>query len=85
VLGFDGVRHRSNDYVAFNPDHRNSSLVAGTWQSIITIPWDMVPTPLARLNAFAILDGQHLALNPVPGKEPDFHQPQTYPEARIAA
>lgn len=83
VLGFDGVRHRSNDYMDFNPDHRNASATPGTWQSIITIPWEMVPQPLARLNTFAIFNGQHLAMNPVPGKEPDFHQPGTYPEVEI--
>ena len=83
VLGFDGVRHRSNDYVAFNPDHRNASALAGTWQSTITIPWEMIPTPIARMNAFAIFQGQFLAMSPVPGKEPDFHQPAAFPEVEI--
>jgi|GEM_PF-975399 len=83
VLGFDGVRQRSNDYATFHPDHRNSSAVAGTWQSIITIPWEMVPQPLTRLNAYAIFDGKFLAMSPVPGAEPDFHQPDTFPEVEI--
>lgn len=84
VLGFEGVRNKVNDFTSFAPDHRHSSAVLGTWQSIITIPWDMIPSPLRALNAFVIAGGQFLALNAVPGAEPDFHQPATYPEAEVA-
>jgi len=56
----------------------------GEWRTSIEIPWDVLPTPITRGNVFAILDGEFLALNPVPGSEPDFHQPQSYPEMRIA-
>jgi hypothetical protein len=83
VLGFDGVRQRSSDYADLKPDHRNSSAVEGTWQSIITIPWELVPRPLARLNAFVIAGGEHLAMSPVPGAAPDFHQPAAFPEASL--
>lgn len=83
VLGFDGIRHRSNDYIDFNPDHRNASAVPGFWQSIITIPWNMVPEGFHALNAFTIVNGSYLAMNPVPGTEPDFHQPETFPEVRM--
>lgn len=84
VLGFDGIRHRSNDYVDFNPDHRNGSAVEDTWQSNITIPWEMVPTSLVKMNAYAIFGGQFLAMNPVPGAEPNFHQPDTFPDVEVA-
>jgi hypothetical protein len=83
VLGFDEVRHRANDYKTFDPVHRNSSSVPGCWQSIITIPQEMIPEGLHALNAFAIFDGNHLAVNPVPGTTPDFHQPNTFPEVTI--
>ena len=85
VLGFKGVRNLENDYKEFATDIRYSQAVPGMWQSGITIPWEMLPKELAGFNAFAITDGQFLAMNAVPGNEPDFHQPATYPEASYAA
>lgn len=85
ILGFKGVRELENDYKEFVTDIRYSQSVPGTWQSGITIPWEMLPKELASFNAFAIADGKFLAMNAVPGAEPNFHQPATYPETQYAA
>ncbi len=83
VLSFGGVRIRSNDWADREFDHRNSSATPGTWQSQILIPWDVLPKNITKLNAFAIAGGTHLAMSPVPGPEPDFHQPDVFPEVTV--
>ncbi len=78
VLEFDGIRQRSNEYVDFEPVTTHA-VRDQRWESGITVPWNMIPSGLARMNAFAIAGGQFLALHAVPGTEPDFHQPQSFP------
>lgn len=82
VLAFDAVRHRSDDFsdMTFETSHQVHDR---RWENEITIPWDVVPKGVARMNAFAIAGGAFLALNPVPGEIPDFHQPSTFPEITI--
>lgn len=84
VLAFDGVRQRSNDFAGREFDHRHSSTTPGTWQTAMTIPWDALPEKIMRMNAFVIAGGHHLAMSPVPGTEPDFHQPDVFPEVTVA-
>lgn len=84
VLQFDGIRHRSNDFAGREFDHRHSAATPGTWQTAMTIPWDALPKNITKMNAFVIANGQHLAMSPVPGAEPDFHQPDTYPTVSLA-
>lgn len=80
VLGFESVRKRSHAYEDFIPEFTHSiDANYGTWESSILIPWSIIPENLSRMNAFSIIEGQYLALNSVPGLEPDFHQPSTYP------
>jgi hypothetical protein len=43
----------------------------------------MIPDNVRALNVFAILSGQFLALSPVPGEKPDYHQPDFFPHAQI--
>jgi hypothetical protein len=83
VLGFDSVRHRSNDYADARLEHEYE---AGelAWRSSIVIPWDMLPQPVKALNAYAICNNQFLAYSPVPGAFADYHQPSAFPEATIA-
>lgn len=82
VLGFDGVRHRSNSYADVQLEcHFETG--EKVWKSQIVIPWDMVPHPVARLNAYAICSGQFLAYSPVPGAVADYHQPTVFPEAEL--
>jgi len=82
VFGFSGIRVRSNEHPDLPLDVAHRSSKDG-WESTVTIPWDILPKTIARLNAFAILGGLHLAHHPVPGTTPDFHQPAHYPRAHL--
>ncbi|MBI4438260.1 hypothetical protein HY631_04915 [Candidatus Uhrbacteria bacterium] len=81
VLSFDSIRRRANSYEAFHPVVRFEKTAEKQWTSEMTIPWSMVPENLRALNAFAIMAGQFLAYEAVPGTEPDFHQPDFFPAA----
>ena len=83
VLAFDDVRVRANDFAGREFDHRHGGATPGTWQTQMTIPWDVLPATITKMNAFAIMGGTHLALSAVPGTQPDFHQPATFPEAEV--
>lgn len=83
VLGFDSIRHRSESYESFAPVLRFQKTGEKIWTSSLTIPWKMVPENLRALNAFAIMAGQFLAYSPVPGDEPDYHQPDRYPNVTL--
>jgi hypothetical protein len=85
VLSFDDVRHRSNAYEGREFDHRNASTTPGTWQSVIQLPWDVLPKHIAGMNGFVSAGGHHLAWSPVPGATPDFHQPSAYPAVTLAS
>ncbi len=82
VLGFNGVRALSNTYIDFAPriSHQRTQ---ESWESCMLIPWNLLPLPIVRMNAFAILKGEFLAFQKVPGAKPDFHQPQIYPEFHL--
>ena len=83
VLEFDAPRHCVSEHptlapeLAFRKDAR-------CWHASLRLPLSLVPPGLAALNAFAIAGGSFLAHHPVPGKQPDFHQPQTFPPAAFA-
>jgi hypothetical protein len=49
----------------------------------ILIPWDCFPANLSALNTFLIVGKQILAYYPIVGSEPDLHQPQNFPFARL--
>lgn len=83
VLGFDSIRHRNDSYEFFAPVLRFEKTGERLWKSSLTIPWKMVPENFRALNAFAIMAGQFLAYSPVPGTEPDYHQPDRYPSASL--
>ena len=50
-----------------------------SWSVRTIVPWSLLPTPLERLNAYAIAGGQYLCFSPLPGEKPDFHQPHRFP------
>ncbi len=83
VLGFDSIRHRSNAFEQFAPMIRFERTGEKLWKSSLTIPWKMVPENLRALNAFAIMGGEFLAFSPLPGKEPNYHQPDVYPSVSL--
>jgi len=83
VLSFEGPRQLrdAREQLALEVDHERDSQ---GWRTAITLPWRCVPEPLCALDAFAIIGETHLAFSPMPGIEPDFHQPDAYPRARLA-
>ena len=83
ILGFDSIRRRSQGYETFVPVLRFEKTGEKVWTSSLTIPWKMVPENLRAMNAFAIMAGQFLAYSPVPGEQPDYHQPDHYPSASL--
>ena len=84
VLEFDAPRRRVNDHAGLAPaiDFRED---AARWHTGLRLPLALVPAGLCALNAFAIAGGGCFAHHPVPGAVPDFHQPQSYPRAALAA
>jgi len=79
ILGFDSVRNKSNDYLYFHPVIHFYKTNEKTWVSETEIPWSIIPENLRAMNAFMIAVGQFLALSPLPGEVPDFHQPDHFP------
>lgn len=83
VLSFDAPRQRRDEHRDLTPEVRHLRDERG-WRTGFTLPWSCIPQPVRALNAFAIVGGVHLAFHPVPGAEPDFHQPGSYPAALLA-
>lgn len=83
VLSFDRIRHRSNEHRTIQLDLHYHKTENKTWISELTIPWEIVPENVRALNAFVYAAGQFLALSPLPGDKPDFHQPDYFPTAQI--
>ncbi len=84
VLGFDAPRRLVADFADLSFETRHVVLPDDRCVNEILIPRDLFPTSLKALNAFMIAGGQFLAHHPVPGGQPDFHQPHTFPFARLA-
>jgi hypothetical protein len=84
VLEFAAPRRRSNEHADLHPpvSFREEE---GRWHASLRLPLSLVPEDLCALNAFAIAGGRHFAHHPVPGRAPDFHQPQAFPRASLAA
>ncbi len=78
VLGFKDVRVRSNEYKDFAP-----TIVTHNDQSVLThtflIPTALLPNPITRACAFVISGDVFLSSAPLPGEEPNFHQPSHFP------
>ncbi len=84
LLGFDRIRHTRDSYTELKPGIQYKKTLEKTWVSEIVVPWEIIPENLRGLNAFVIASGQFLAYTLLPGAEPDFHQPDFYPSARLA-
>ena len=83
LLSFDSIRHRRDSFETFKPIVKFKKTSEKSWTSEIIIPWKMIPENLRALNVFAIMAGQFMAMSPVPGDEPDFHQPDLFPQATL--
>jgi hypothetical protein len=83
VLEFDAPRRRANEHADLRPpvSFREDE---GRWHATLRLPLSLVPADLCALNAFAIAGGCHYAHHPLPGRAPDFHQPQAFPRAALA-
>lgn len=80
VLSFSAPRVRSDAHASLSLPISLVSEATG-WCAKTLLPWRHVPRPLARLNAFVIAGGEHLAFAELPGSAPDFHQPGEFPRA----
>lgn len=82
VLSFAAPRQLADDHAALRPEllHRRD---ARGWRTALTLPWELIPADVCGLDAFASARGEHLAWAPLPDSEPDFHQPDRYPPARL--
>jgi hypothetical protein len=82
LLSFSAPRQRCDEHESLRPilAHRRDP---GGWRAALTLPWSLVPEGVCALNAFAAVRGELLAHHPLPGPEPDFHQPARYPSARL--
>lgn len=83
LLSFDRIRHRCDAHELFQANLRYAKTAQKTWTSELILPWKFVPENLRALNAFMIASGQFLAMSPLPGDKPDFHQPDYYPHASL--
>ena len=83
LLSFDSIRHRRDSHETFKPIVKFKKTSEKIWTSEIVIPWKLIPENLRALNAFAIMAGQFMAMSRVPGKEPDFHQPDAFSKATL--
>ncbi len=78
VLSFGAPRVRTDEHedlaprLRFEPGER-------AWRSTIELPSALLPPGPHRVNAFVIASGRFLAWHPLPGQEPDFHQPERFP------
>ncbi|MBI4598982.1 hypothetical protein HY734_02170 [Candidatus Uhrbacteria bacterium] len=83
VLGFEGPRCLVADFVDLPFTVRHEVRPDRSAVNELLIPRELFPTSLRAVNAFLIAGGQYLAYHPVPGTQPDFHQPDTFPFARL--
>ena len=83
VLSFEAPRKCSGVHLSLQPELEHDRTPEG-WSAGIRLDWALVPPGLCALNAFVCARGRFLAYHPVPGDEPDFHQPDSYPAARLA-
>jgi hypothetical protein len=83
ALSFDAPRSRTDAHerlaLAVTAGHAPS----GGWWAHAAVPLALLPPGLSAVNAFASASGRFLAHHPVPGATPDFHQPKTFPAARL--
>ena len=86
VLDFASPRVRRNAYETFVPRLTFEPCLEGepAWRSSILIPWSMVPMHVQGVNAYVISHDHYLCYHPLPGPRPDFHQPERFPQVRLA-
>jgi hypothetical protein len=83
VLGFEKPHEVVADFseVLFKTSHK--AFKGGKIVNEILLPSDLFPSNLRALNAFFVVGNQTLAYYPLPGPEPNFHQPESFPFAKV--
>lgn len=84
VLSFEAPRVRLDDHADLEPRLRFEP-GEDAWRSTIELPEGLIPPGPHRLNAFVIASGRFLAWHPLPGPEPDFHQPARFPRVDLGS
>ncbi len=79
ILLLDGIRQVKE---RLQPTHCTTRITGCRWQATLGLNLDQLPLPFTHINAYAI-HGQgtgrcYLAAFPVPGENPDFHQPRFF-------
>lgn len=79
VLQLRGVR---NVIARMLPIRYDARVRGARWSGVARIPRHLLPPPPHRINAYAIhgvgARRRYLAMNPVPGANPDFHRPDRF-------
>jgi len=79
VLKFLGIRQRAESLL---PLDFEATIDGDHWSGEALVPWSHLPPAPLRGNAYAIHgtgeSRSYLAMTPVPGQKPDFHQPAVF-------
>lgn len=79
LLDFTAPRVRDREYEHVIPElGYEKDAGNGRWRASLVVPWDMVPEGLKAMNAFVIVGDHYLCMSPLPGAQPDFHQPDRF-------
>jgi hypothetical protein len=86
ILRFAGARRRSGSPLTladYRVDRRSER-----WRGAAAVPLAYLPPPPWRANAFALhgvgAARRFLLAHPLPGAQPDFHQPHLFPPLTLA-
>ena len=76
ILKLEGIRQITE---RAHPTSYRATILGDQFHGKVQLPWSLLPPPPHRINAYRI-HGQgprrrYLAMVPVPGDQPDFHQP----------
>lgn len=85
ALSFRARRVRETSWPGLHLRSERGHTPDGAWWSLLRVPVALLPRGLRAANAFAIAAGELLACHPLPGPVADFHQPERWPAARLAA
>ena len=84
ALSFRARRVRADEHRRLAPWVERHSAPGGVRRTALRFPLALLPPDVRAIGAFAIAGGLFLAHSPVPGAEPDFHQPDRFTAARLA-
>ncbi|HBR81147.1 MAG: hypothetical protein UX09_C0006G0021 [Candidatus Uhrbacteria bacterium GW2011_GWE2_45_35] len=83
VLGFDKPLEEVANFSDSNFKTSHQVFKDGRTVNDLVIPFELFPTNLRALNAFFTVGNQILAYHPLVGPEPNLHQPESFPFAKL--